>query len=136
MAKGAPNDPCPCGTGRKYKRCCGPLHAGVPAAGPEALMRSRYTAYAVGDAPYLVATTHPASVHHEADGAAWLAELRRYCAATRFEGLEVKAAREVGDTGWVHFVARLRQGAQVHPMEERSRFERVNGRWLYLDGEG
>ena len=42
--------PCPCGSGTAYGACCGPLHDGAPAATAEALMRSRYTAFAVGDA--------------------------------------------------------------------------------------
>jgi len=51
---------CPCGTGEEYGRCCGRFHCG--AADPptaQALMRSRYAAFAVGDADYLFRTWHP-----------------------------------------------------------------------------
>ena len=37
---------CPCGSGLAYEACCGPIIAGAPAATAEALMRSRYSAYA------------------------------------------------------------------------------------------
>ena len=56
------NRRCPCGTGLPYDECCGPLHAGAtPAATAEQLMRSRYSAFAVGDAAYLLATWHPST---------------------------------------------------------------------------
>lgn len=130
-----PNDPCPCQSGRKYKKCCGPLHAGAPAPTAEALMRSRYAAYALGLAPYLVATTHPSSPHQEPDRAAWLDEIRAFCAAMAFEGLTVRAAREEGDRGVVEFEARMRHDGRDATMQERSRFERVGGRWLYHSGD-
>ena len=41
---------CPCGLGDDYESCCGRFHAGAPAPTAEALMRSRYSAFAVGDA--------------------------------------------------------------------------------------
>lgn len=129
--KGAPNDPCPCGSGKKYKRCCGPLHDGVPAPSQEALMRSRYTAYALGDAEYIVATTHPDSPHVEEDRAAWLAGVRAFSRASRFTGLQVRGARAEGDVGWVRFDAHLVQDGRAAVIAENSRFYRVGGRWLY-----
>jgi hypothetical protein len=51
---------CPCGLGDDYESCCGRFHAGAPAPTAEALMRSRYSAFAVGDAGYLLRTWHPA----------------------------------------------------------------------------
>ena len=50
---------CPCGLGDDYASCCGRLHAGAHAPTAESLMRSRYSAYAVGDAGYLLRTWHP-----------------------------------------------------------------------------
>jgi SEC-C motif domain protein len=51
--------PCPCGTGRDYETCCGKLHSGAAEAGTaEALMRSRYSAFALGDAGYLLRSWH------------------------------------------------------------------------------
>ena len=59
MRAPAPNEPCPCHSGRKYKRCCRLVHEGQPAASPEALMRSRYSAYVHGEVDYLLNTWHP-----------------------------------------------------------------------------
>nr|BFF27092.1 hypothetical protein GCM10025732_50570 [Glycomyces mayteni] len=51
---------CPCGSGETYAACCGRFHTGAAAAPTaEALMRSRYSAFAVGDEPYLLRTWHP-----------------------------------------------------------------------------
>lgn len=56
------DDPCPCGWGRAYGECCGPIHEGRAAAPTaEALMRSRYSAFAVGDEPYLLRSWHPST---------------------------------------------------------------------------
>ena len=54
---------CPCHSGLRYKACCAPFHDGAhEAPTPEALMRSRYAAFALGLGEYLVRTlpsTHP-----------------------------------------------------------------------------
>ncbi|MCA8925644.1 MAG: SEC-C domain-containing protein [Planctomycetes bacterium] len=130
----SPNAPCPCHSGAKFKKCCRPLHRGAPAESPVALMRSRYAAYALGDVSYLQLTTDPEGAHYRPDTAAWEIELRHYCARTAFEGLEVREHGEDGDTGWVLFHARLRQGDDDLSFSERSSFRRHDGRWLYHDG--
>ena len=50
---------CPCGSGDDYDACCGRLHAGAPAPTAEALMRARYSAFAVGDLGYLLRHVSP-----------------------------------------------------------------------------
>jgi len=129
------NTPCPCGSGRKAKGCCALVLDGRPAATPEALMRSRYTAYATGAVSHLMATTAPESPHRGADPTRWRVELLEYCAAVTFEGLEVLEATEDGDRGTVTFDARLRAGDQDLSFAERSRFVRRNGVWSYVDGD-
>ncbi|MDP2314787.1 MAG: YchJ family metal-binding protein [Pseudomonadota bacterium] len=135
MARPSANAPCPCGSLRKAKGCCLPVLLGAPPPSPEALMRSRYTAYAVGDTAHLIRTTHPASPHRQADVRAWAEELRQYCAAVRFVGLTVHAASEEGDTGRVRFYARMTLDGRDVSFGEDSRFSRVDGRWTYVDGE-
>ena len=50
---------CPCGSSLFLAKCCGVLHAGQPAATPEQLMRSRYSAFMLGLGEYLVHSWHP-----------------------------------------------------------------------------
>ena len=123
-----PGEPCPCGSGQRYAACCGPLHAGErPAASAEALMRSRYSAYVLKLADYLLATWHPSTRPSELDLAAddskWL-------------GLDVKRHDvQDDDRAMVEFVARYRIAGRGHRLHELSRFVREEGRWFYVDGE-
>jgi len=50
------NKKCPCGSGQKYKKCCKLFHNGKVAKNALELMRSRYSAYVVGDAKYIMKT--------------------------------------------------------------------------------
>ena len=118
---------CPCrkvSEGLAYECCCRPYHAGErrPATA-EALMRSRFSAFARRDAAYLAATWHP-STRPAIDFPPGLEWVR----------LRIVAAREDGDTATVEFVARGRNGGAPHELHEVSRFVREAGRWLYVDG--
>jgi SEC-C motif-containing protein len=129
----APQDmPCPCGRtdARQrplaYAQCCGPWHAGAPAPDAEALMRSRYSAFVLGDLAYLRASWHPDTCPADLapePGVKWL-------------GLQVRAHRAIdADHAEVEFVARSRHAGQGQRLHERSRFVRLDGRWLYVDGD-
>ena len=116
---------CPCG-GKSYASCCAPYHKGSPAPTAEALMRSRYTAYALKLEPYLLATWHPdtrpATADLDSDDGRWI-------------GLEVKRHMlESADRAIVEFVARYKLGGRAHRLHEISRFAREDGCWLYVDG--
>lgn len=118
---------CPCGSGRPYAGCCGPLHQGQPATTAEALMRSRYGAYVLGLNDYLLQTWHastrPATLEAQPPGLRWL-------------GLEVRRSRIIdADHAEVEFVARSKLGGRAHRLHETSRFVREGGQWFYVDGE-
>jgi SEC-C motif-containing protein len=118
--------PCPCGSSRDYEACCAPLHRGAAAADAGALMRSRYSAYALGLADYVLATWHASARPAELDlagGPKWI-------------GLEVLRHERTGeDSALVEFVARYKAGGRAGRMREASRFVREGGRWYYVDGE-
>jgi SEC-C motif-containing protein len=138
-----PEAPCPCGRLDARKRplslaaCCGAyLHdfGGTPAPDAESLMRSRYTAFVLEDAAYLLATWHP--TRRPAD--------LTFDAGVKWLGLDVRSHRQVGpDRAEVEFVARSRSGGrapsagpgQACRLHERSRFVCEHGRWYYVDGE-
>ncbi|MFO7562024.1 MAG: YchJ family metal-binding protein [Enhygromyxa sp.] len=134
MAGRSPTAPCPCGSGRTYKRCCRRFHQGQPALTPEALMRSRYSAYAVGAVDYLIATTDPAGPQFRPDRAAWADEIALFCQRTRFEKLTIQQASGDNDHGEVRFFARLSRDGEDVSFTEHSRFTRVEDRWLYHSG--
>jgi SEC-C motif-containing protein len=122
---------CPCGSGQDYAQCCGPLHEGAPAASAEALMRSRYSAYALRLLPYLLqswdASTRPALSDADLDPATrWL--------GLRIVAYELESAD--ADIAFVEFIARWRVGGgRAQRLHERSRFRRVGGHWRYVDGQ-
>lgn len=122
--------PCLCHSGRPYRQCCSPYHAGTPAPTPLALMRSRYSAYALGKTAYIILTTHPDSPHFRQDTAAWRTEIDAFTHATRFVGLTILAAE--GST--VTFHARLLSGERDVSFTEHSQFARHDGRWKYVAG--
>ena len=128
-----PNDPCPCTSGDKYKRCCGPLHKGAPAPSAERLMRSRFAAYALGLVDYVLDTTHPAGSIWKPDRAAWAADITAFCAATDFVRLRVIDTGTNGSDATVTFEAQLRQRGRMGPFVERSAFRLLDGRWTYLE---
>lgn len=124
----AADPPCPCGRGEAYRACCGPVHAGAAAPTAERLMRSRYSAFALGLEPYLLDSWHPsarpASIEIDAE-TRWIRLL--------VEGTE--AGGPFDDEGFVAFTAIARTLAGRFEQRERSRFVREAGRWLYVDGE-
>jgi SEC-C motif-containing protein len=121
-------DPCPCGTGLPTTDCCGRLHDGsATAATAEQLMRSRYSAFALGNADHLLATWHPATRPRTLD----------LDPAVRWTGLDVLAAAGGSlftSAGTVEFRAHYRAGGRSGSQHENSRFVREDGRWYYLDG--
>lgn len=95
-------------------------------------MRSRYAAYALGEVDYILDTTHPAGPLFRSDREAWRRDVAEFCEHTCFAGLRVISAPTVrGDVGWVTFTASLSQAGHDASLHERSRFERLAGRWLY-----
>ncbi len=136
---------CPCGTGDAYGACCGRYHRGeADAPTAEALMRSRYTAFALRDVPYLLRTWHPDDRPDEAE-----VDLDPDQRWVRLDVVETTAGGPFDDRGTVIFEARWRStaahadGAPARGvLRERSRFVRAAPeapgaprRWLYLDGE-
>lgn len=139
MQRPTRNDPCPCGSALKFKKCCEPALTGaVWPATPEALMRSRYSAFATGNAEHLWRTTHP---EHEAVKGkhleAYIKETLGYCRKMEFTGLQVLQTWEPDPegTGRVLFTASYRAGSQSGSFTELSDFVRQDGRWVYLRGD-
>lgn len=129
-----PSMRCPCGRDDKLEACCGRFLSGAQQPSrAEELMRSRYTAYALGNIDYVM-DTHDPETRQAADrenAATWARE-------ADWRGLQLLQleAGEVGDdTGIVEFKARfaIRGANQIH--HERSIFRRIDGRWFYVRGE-
>ena len=87
-------------------------------------MRSRYTAFALGEYEYLRDTWHPdfrpAKLGSD-DAPRWI-------------GLEIIDSEERGECASVEFEARFLAAGRVNPVRERSEFILSQGRWLYTTG--
>lgn len=123
-------DDCPCGSGLSFEACCGPVISGAPAATAEALMRSRYSAYVVGELNH-VADTHAPEVRDDFNRPE-AERLARHCI---FEGIEIRKATETGERAQIDFVLRFTRDGKDMIQVELADFRKVDGRWLYAGGK-
>jgi SEC-C motif domain protein len=112
-----------------YIACCGPLHSGAATAATAVeLMRSRYSAFAVRDAAYLLATWHPTTRPPAVDFDAAVEWLR-----LQIRG--VSGGTEDDEAGTVEFVAHYWDSVrnEYGRQHEDSRFARQGRQWLYVE---
>ncbi|MCW9035748.1 MAG: YchJ family protein [Rhodospirillales bacterium] len=122
---------CPCGSGQILEACCGLYHAGTPAPTAEALMRSRYTAFTLGNGAYLAKTL---STQQRSDFN--IEEFEASAANTKWQGLDIRQTSDGGEkdeTGTVEFVAKYREGTQQAIHHELAMFKREEGNWVFAD---
>jgi len=122
---------CPCGSKKPLEACCGLYITGKESAPtPEALMRSRYTAYALGDLDYIEKTMKDKA----------LKRFNRVATENSLKGttwiqLTVLSSSEEGEAGTVQFMASFKQNGEDMAMHEVSTFKKIDGKWYYVDGE-
>ncbi len=123
---------CFCCSTKSFAECCEPLLKGeVQASSPEALMRSRYSAFCTKNLDYVIATTDPqARVEVDKEStAAWMN-------GASFIRLEVIQSSSEGNKGSVEFKAyyRMADGPEVIH-HEFSKFRKHAGIWYFRDGK-
>ncbi|WP_307837636.1 YchJ family protein [Actinoplanes couchii] len=100
------------------------MHGGKAAADPEALMRSRFSAYALDNSSHVLATWHPETRPETIEndpGLRW----------TRLEVVDRSGGGVFDAEGTVEFRARYVEGGRPGILAEKSRFVRHDGRWVY-----
>ena len=131
--KDAPMKLCPCGSGRPYSECCEPYITGAqnpPTA--EALMRSRYSAYAEHAVSYIMETCIQNSGDRLDEK-----ETRAWSENSTWLGLTILSAAGGGsaDTeGTVEFEAAYERNGLRDIHHETAKFKKIDGRWLYDEG--
>lgn len=120
---------CPCGFAATYREHCEPIHLGGAVLGvtAEALMRARYSAYVRQDRAFLLESWHPDTCP----------DTLNFDPAMTWLGLEIvdlEAGGTLDTAGVVEFRARFARGNEHLELHERSSFERINGRWVYVSG--
>jgi SEC-C motif domain protein len=124
---------CACQSQRDYSECCGHYlsNQDIPKT-PEALMRSRYTAYSQANIDYIQRTMRgQALINFNPE------EARQWAMRVQWLGLKIISAPMVTAAthiGFVEFIAIFMQDNQRHIIHERSEFHRLDGRWYYMTG--
>lgn len=124
------SSPCPCGSNKEFTDCCAPYLQGIrPAPTAEALMRSRYTAYATENVPYLKETL---TKQQQRDFSA--EDTRKWARESTWLGLEIIRTEEGGpedQRGIVEFSAHFESGGEKQTHHEVAEFEKEDGHWRY-----
>ena len=125
---------CPCGSNNTYADCCGPFLSGkVFPLTAQQLMRSRYTAFTLANADYILRTYHPKTrpLRQRNQIASW-------AKSVRWLGLQVmnwSLGSEDDQTGYVEFKAHFIENGKPGHIHENSFFKRENGKWTYVSGQ-
>ena len=123
---------CPCLSGKTYAECCEPIIKGVTLAEtPEALMRSRYSAYAEHEIDWL-----RESLEKSQRGEFDEKSVEEWSRNAEWMGIEIRQTRteEEKNVGWVEFVAKFKQNGVTRDHHELGEFRRQNGKWYFFDG--
>ncbi|MFS4460581.1 YchJ family protein [Bdellovibrio sp. HCB2-146] len=122
---------CPCGSNQSYELCCGLYHSGKASAPTaEALMRSRYSAFAKNQMEYLRETTDPQTldkIDEEAN--------QEWADRAKFLRLEILNASENGTKGTVEFKAFYSVDDEEYVHHEVSTFRKQAGEWFFKSGK-
>ena len=129
---------CPCGSKALFSECCKPFIQGDSKPEHcEQLMRSRYTAYSMGEADYLIKTWHPSKQNNLSRD-----ELLQSSKETQWLRLDILSSDQSGLFGTVEFKAffkkRMAQpltSDTFNCLHEVSRFEKIEDMWLYVEGD-
>ena len=125
---------CPCHSKLPYHACCQKFHQGTSPPTALELMRSRYSAYALGLINYIIQTTHKESPFYQSSLSTWKKELKIFCKSTAFNNLEILHSEDKGSIAFVTFIATLMQGDLDVTFTEKSTFKKEGSRWFYLEG--
>lgn len=128
-----PNRLCPCGSKKDYSQCCGLyIESTELAPTPEALMRSRFSAYCAGNIDYIKNTMREAALLQFDE-----ISVRKRAKEIEWQGLTIIDTfhRNGPEQGFVQFLASYKEDGHLHYLHELSEFKRHDNKWYYVDGE-
>lgn len=126
---------CPCKSQNSYEECCKPYHLGKKPPDALSVMKSRYSAYCLGLADYIIKTTHPKHPEFNEKLWEWREDILYFSKGTEFIDLEILAFESQKTVAYVTFTASLQQQGKNFSYTEKSLFEKLEDFWLYKDAE-
>jgi SEC-C motif domain protein len=125
---------CPCGSNMPFDECCKPIIEGIKQAETaQSLMRSRYSAYVINDAQYLMDSTHFSTKFNFSKS-----QIEAWAKQSSWQKLEIVNTQnglKNDDSGKVEFKAYYKDSKGVsHIHHEKSSFKKEEGRWYFVDG--
>ncbi|MEC3874689.1 YchJ family protein [Chryseobacterium salviniae] len=120
---------CPCCSGKTYEACCKPYHTRekfTPTA--EALMRSRFSAFAIPNGNYLMETTLPSKRKYHSKK-----DLQEWGERNTWTKLEIVNKPSLSKIEFKAFYTDENNEPQIH--HELSTFKMIQNRWYYVSGE-
>ncbi len=118
---------------KNSEQCCAQYIDGeAPAPTSESLMRSRYTAYTQGNIDYIAKTMRGSALtgfdpHHAAE---WAKQIKWL----KLKVITASAVKPQNDKAFVEFIAHYLFQGRRQKLHEISEFQRIDGRWYYVDG--
>ena len=130
------NSICPCGSLKKYKKCCKIFHDDIkkPSNALE-LMKSRFSAFAFFKSDYIIKTTHQKNCDFSLNTSSWIADIELFSKNTIFEKLDILDFTDNEFESFITFKATLFQNKKDISFIEKSRFLKESNIWFYVDGE-
>ena len=129
------NSFCPCGSLKKYKKCCRVFHFGEKAETALSLMKSRYSAYVANNPEYIINTTHKDNIDYTSNIKEWSESISNFSKYSEFKKLEIIDYIEGEEISYVTFKATIFQGAIDYSFVEKSKFVKEYNKWLYHSAE-
>lgn len=125
---------CPCGSGKKFSRCCAPIiNGGAKAKTAEALMRARYSAYVAHEIDFIINTCETGEGINDIDRKA-TEDWSRNSVWHGLKILRVEKGGEKDEEGVVEFEADYTLRGMKDRHHETAAFKKINGEWLYANG--
>ena len=122
------NKNCFCGSTLSYTDCCKIIHQDPKSANSaEQLMRARYSAFTLNLVNFLFDTFHPQTRRFQKKS-----EIEQWSKENQWMGLQIIKVTE----NTVEFIAKyLDSNNTEQSHHEKSRFQRVQNIWYYVDGK-
>jgi SEC-C motif-containing protein len=120
------NNLCPCGSKIKYKKCCAIYHKGAVAQTALTLMKSRFSAFAIGKIDYIIKTS---TFQKDFD------DLKSFSQNCDFKKLEIVEFLDGISEAFVTFKATIICNEIDNSFVEKSKFIKKDNRWYYESGQ-